>query len=138
MPSKENHVSTAIENRAVAVSLLSSSLPSLAWATTICFYSGLHLVEAAMADEGRHFDNHHSRHEYLKRTRSLQKIWRHYKPLYDHSMKARYLMTNGGSAELLIVESLGKAGVNDTILNHHLKQIEKSVAKRLKVDSIFS
>ena len=137
MPSKDNHIATARENRVIAMSLLDSDPKSLAWATTICFYAGLHLVEAALAHDGRHFDNHASRNMHLKRTNQLQKIWTHYKPLYDHSLKARYLMTNGGSAELLIAESLGEDGVKEKIVNHHLLQIERSVSKLLGIPKVF-
>lgn len=137
MPSKDNHLKTAIDNRIVAVSMLENETKSLAWATTIAFYSALHLVEAALALDGRHCENHKLRNEHLKRTKKLQQIWRHYKPLYDHSLKARYLMTDGDSAENLVVAYLGNNGVREQILGHHLRQIEKSVAKMLGLERIF-
>lgn len=138
MPSKENHLETARDNRGVAISLLESNPQSLAWATTISFYSALHLVEAAMAKDGLHFENHTARNIHLKQTNNLQNIWKHYKPLYDNSLKARYLMTNGGSAESLIREHLGEDGVRERILGHHLRQIERSVSKILRIDSVFT
>ena len=137
MPSKNNHLSTAIDNRELAVSLLGTEKRSLAWATTISFYAALHLVEAALAESGQHFDDHSTRNFHLKKTKKLQNIWKHYKPLYDHSLKARYLMTDGDSAENLIDQHLGEAGIRDKIIGHHLRQIEKSVCKILKVDSVF-
>lgn len=94
-------------------------------------------MEAALADRGEHCDSHMARNIKLKSTRNLQNIWKHYKPLYDHSLKARYLMPNGESAESLIVASLGESGVRDKILGHHLRQVEKSVSKLLSVDRIF-
>ncbi len=136
MPNKANHLSTAIENQRVACKLLDGD-PSLAWATTIAFYSALHLVEALFATEDRHFDSHPSRNQHLKNTRNLQSIWLHYKQLYDYSLKARYLTSEDASAEALMQSYLGAANVRDRILNHHLRQIEKSVAKRMDVERIF-
>ncbi len=138
MPSKNNHLSTARDNRDLAVSLVEAEPRSLAWATTISFYAALHLVEAALAESNEHFDNHATRNIHLKKTKNLQHIWQHYKPLYDHSMKARYLMTDGNSAENLIDQHLGENGVRKRIIGHHLRQIEKSVCKILKVDSVFA
>jgi len=136
MPNKANHLKTAIENHATAVDLVSRD-EGLAWATTIAFYAALHLVEAAFANNGDHFDNHASRNQHLKQERSLQAIWRHYKPLYDHSLKARYLTDENDSAEALIRKHLGLNGVEDKILNHHLRQVEKSVARILNKSAIF-
>lgn len=137
MPSESSHLSTAIENRATAVKLADRE-EGLAWATTIAFYSALHLVEAAFAHGGDHFDSHASRNQHLKEERSLQAIWRHYKPLYDHSLKARYLTDEDGSAEALVRKHLGVDGVQQKILNHHLRQVEKSVAKILGRSEIFA
>jgi hypothetical protein len=137
MPSQQNHLATAIENRRIALHLLDSEPKSLAWATTICFYSALHLVEAAMASSIQHFDGHDVRNSHLKSTKNLQHNWRHYKQLFDHSLKARYLMTDVGSAESLIADSLGEEGVRKQLIGHYLRQVEKSVAKILGMDSIF-
>ena len=137
MPSVANHLSTARDNRAIGILLLESQPQSFAWSTTIMFYAGLHLVEAAFAHRNEHCDNHTARNQKLKSNRHLQKIWRHYKPLYDHSLKARYLMSDASSAEQLIASSLGESGVRDQILGHHLHQVEKSVGKILGVTSIF-
>ncbi len=137
MPGKDNHLKTAVKNRCVAISLLISETKSLAWSTTIAFYSALHLVEAALSIEGVHFEGHDVRNQYLKKTRKFESIWRHYKPLYDHSLKARYLMTDGDSAENFVCSYLGDDGVRKQIIGHHLRQIEKSVAKILDVAEIF-
>ena len=136
MPNQANHLSTARENHAISLILLEDG-KSLAWATTIAFYSALHLVEAAFAHEGKHFDNHPSRNQHLKTVRNLQNIWKHYKPLYDHSLRARYLTDEKGSAEELMIKTLGVTGVRDRVLNHHLRQVEKSVAKILGLATIF-
>ncbi len=136
MPNKVNHLAAARENRAVAIFLLENDL-SLAWATTIAFYSALHLIEAAFAKNGQHFDNHLSRNAHLKSERSLQNIWKHYKPLFDYSLKARYLADENGSAEDLMKSYLGSSGVREQVMNHHLHQVEKSVANILGIPSVF-
>ena len=136
MTNKVNHLATARDNRAVAISLLENDL-SLAWAATVAFYSALHLIEAAFAKNGQHFDNHPARNAHLKSERTLQNIWKHYKPLYDYSLKARYLADENGSAEDLMKRYLGAEGVREQILNHHLRQVEKSVAKILDIPEVF-
>ena len=90
-----------------------------------------------MAHENQHFDNHFSRNSYLKTTNRFRNIWRNYKPLYDNSLKARYLMATNQSAESLIETSLGQTGVQDKIMNHYLRQVEKSVSKIIEVSGIF-
>lgn len=60
---------------------------SLAWSVTVACYSGLHLVEAALAHDGEHCDDHRQRNKRLKSERSLQNLWRHYRPLYDASLR---------------------------------------------------
>ena len=65
MPSELNHLSTAIDNHQLAYSLLDENR-SLAWATTVAFYSALHLVEASFARNGEHYDQHASRNNRLK------------------------------------------------------------------------
>ena len=124
------------DNRAIALHLIQGE-QSLAWAITLAFYSALHLVEASFARDGNHFDSHTSRNNHFKHERSLQKIWRHYKPLYDHSLKARYLTDDERSAESLIKKHLGAKGVSEKVLGHHLRQVEKSVATILQKASIF-
>ena len=137
MPSKDSHLQTARDNRATCLLLLDSDPQSQAWATTIAFYCALHLVEAALAVEGRHSEDHMVRNMHLKTTRKLQNIWRNYKPLYDNSLKARYLTTDSDSAETLVREFLGEDKVREKIIGHYLRQVEKSVAKIIGEDSIF-
>ena len=95
MPSQNSHLSTAVDNRLLALFLLEDER-SLAWSVTVACYCGLHLVEAAFAANGEHCDDHRQRNERLKNERSLQNLWRHYRPLYDASLRARYLTTDEG------------------------------------------
>jgi len=129
MPSQNSHLSTAIDNRLLALFLLEDER-SLAWSVTVACYCGLHLVEAAFAANGEHCDDHRQRNERLKNERSLQNLWRHYRPLYDASLRARYLTTDEGSAEEQIRESVGAEAIRRQLIDHHLRQLEKMVRGR--------
>lgn len=137
MPALQDHLDTAVENYQVSIYLLDHQR-SLSWATAVAFYSGLHLVEAAFAKDGVHCENHGVRNDRLKCERSYQQIWRHYKILYDHSLKARYLTSGSGSAEKLMEQSLGDEGVRQRLIGHHLRQVEKSVARKIDRKEIFT
>lgn len=136
MPNKNSHLSTAIDNRELAIFLLEQER-SIAWSVTATCYSGLHLIEAAFAHDGEHCDDHGQRNARLKRERALQNLWRNYRPLYDASLRARYLTTDEGSAEEQIRLSVGAENARKQLIDHHLRQLEKSVARRIGVESIF-
>jgi len=136
MPNKNSHLSTARENRDLAIFLLENER-SIAWSVTVACYSGLHLIEAASADQNEHCDVHSQRDARLKNERSLQSLWRHYRPLYDASLRSRYLTTDDGSAEDQIRLSVGTDVARKQLIDHHLRQLEKSVATRLGVQAIF-
>lgn len=136
MPNKNSHLSTARENRDLAIFLLENER-SIAWSVTVACYSGLHLIEAAFAHRNEHCDDHRQRNARLKSERSLQSLWRHYRPLYDASLRARYLTTDDGSAEDQIRLSVGADVARKQLIDHHLRQLEKSVATRLGVQAIF-
>jgi hypothetical protein len=136
MPNKNSHLATARENRELAIFLLEEER-SIAWSVTAACYSGLHLIEAAFAHQGEHCDDHTQRNSRLKNERSLQSLWRHYRPLYDASLRARYLTTDEGSAEEQIRISVGAEAARKQLIDHHLRQLEKSVAKRIGVKTIF-
>lgn len=136
MPNKNSHLATARENRDLAIFLLENER-SIAWSVTTACYSGLHLIEAAFAHQGEHCDDHSQRNSRLKRERPLQSLWRHYRPLYDASLRARYLTTDDGSAEDQIRLSVGAEAARKQLIDHHLRQLEKSVARRIGVEAIF-
>ncbi|MCA9016048.1 MAG: hypothetical protein KDA77_12010 [Planctomycetaceae bacterium] len=135
MPSRESHIATAVDNFELAKVLLPTSL---AWCTTVSFYAALHIVDAVLALENIHPENHHARTGHLKTKRNLQHIWKHYKPLYDHSRRARYLMGGDSSAEALIQASLGRENVERQVINHFLKQVDASACRLLSMEKILT
>jgi len=135
MPSRASHIATAVDNFALAKKLLDESL---AWSTTVSFYTALHIVDAVLAMDNVHPDDHKVRNRHLRSTRNLQHIWKHYKPLHDHSLRARYLMGSDSSAEDLIRASLGAHQVKDKVINHFLKQVNASACKLLSRDAILT
>ncbi len=58
------------------------------WYGTIIFYTAVHLVEAMFARFDDHSQSHPERNSSLRL--HYPEIWRHFRPLYDFSMTARY------------------------------------------------
>lgn len=127
MPSKAAHTQAARENQR-AIDYLSEKIDEFPqWVTTIAFYKALHIVEAILAAEGRHCDDHAARNLLLKTTRRFQHIWKHYRPLFNDSLIARYLREDGNSPTYDVFATyLSPGEVRAQVLGHRLRQIEQS------------
>src|SRR5438105_3378874 len=61
------------------------------WMVTVVFYTAMHAVQTLLATDGAGVPGTHAaRNQTLKGTRRYQKIWEHYRPLYDAAIVARY------------------------------------------------
>ena len=133
MPSKAAHVQAAQENQR-AIDHLSEKIDEFPqWVTTIAFYKALHIVEAILAAEGKHCDDHAARNLLLKSTRRFQHIWKHYRPLFNDSLVARYLREDGNSPTYDVFSRyLSPSDVRTQVLGHRLRQIEQSARTLLR------
>ena len=131
MPSKEAHVRAALENKK-AIDYLGERVDDFPqWVVTIAFYKALHIVEAVFAGDPKstqaHTDDHHSRNRVLKRDRRYEKLWRHYRPLYNDSLIARYLRDNDNQPTFdVFSQYLNPDDVRKKHLDHNLVQIVKT------------
>jgi hypothetical protein len=88
MVSKEDHLAEAAKNQALAGRL--TEMNEYGWATTLLFYSAVHLVEAYLVGTGTATSNHAARDARMKRQRPLREVVAHYDRLTRVSEDARY------------------------------------------------
>ena len=131
MPSRDAHLRLAEANQKAIDYLLLQYKKFSDWITTVAFYKALHLVEALFAKEGRHGQSHERRERILKTERKYQHIYKHYYPLLEASLVARYLEDREKGEYGSFSEYLAPDEVKTEILNYRLKNIERSVKKLL-------
>lgn len=98
MPAIDAHLSQARHNESVALFLLQHDYPD--WAVTAFFYAALHYVEAVLAGENRHSENHPARDSSIARNPSLRRVYGEYRYLKTVSNDARYRVRTFGEPEL--------------------------------------
>jgi len=138
MPNFEVHEAAVARNQKVLDCLLEHDEHSPSdfahWVITVAFYKALHLVEAAFSREKRSFHSadHYERNQRLKSIKKYEHIWKHYRPLFEESLVARYLVAS--NSETNFNTYLSGSSVRTTFIDHHLRQIENSCAT-MKADA---
>ena len=141
MPSKASHLCVVKENSAAIDWLRQANPPMPQWVVTVAFYKALHIVEAVfIADKNspiKHADDHSQRNEVLRKHHRYQHLWKHYRPLWNDSLIARYLQGNAEADSYSgFADYMPLADVEKTHLNHHLVQIVRT-ARTLLGDPTF-
>ncbi len=107
------------------------------WIATIAFYKAIQLVEAWFAVKGQNPSNSHSRRLARLRTADAT-IYKHFRPLYNASMVARYLCLPdenlGSTAIFKDFSSYMSQNVVDELIKKRLVSLETEVRKSLKRD----
>jgi hypothetical protein len=107
------------------------------WATTVAFYTALHVIEAVFAHDNRHTDDHAQRNRLLKTNQRYRHLWQHYRPLWNDSLIARYLKCDETPTTVeLFSNYMLPADVEAYHIRHNLHQIILS-ARRLMNDDEF-
>lgn len=99
MPSKEAHLKQAEYNEKLAT-FLADKTPYQDWAATMFFYSGLHYVDAVLAESLEHPETHKERTPLVANHAILRRIYREYRNLQVMSENARYNCTEIDSTKL--------------------------------------
>jgi hypothetical protein len=138
MPSKEAHIAAAKKNEAALRHLLSGD-DHLGWVVTVAFYKALHIVEAVFAVDSKlgvdHTDDHAKRNRILRETVRYSHFWKHYRPLWNLSLIARYLQSDDNAPVYEVFSTyMPREAVEGIALGHHLRQIEKSAIAYLGND----
>jgi len=134
MPSDSEHLAVAERNQELINHLLPEIKRFGEWITVIAFYRALHIVEAVFFRDhpNKHGHNHEGRENILKKTKRYQHIYKNYRVLWAASTVARYLEDHTcGKTYASFNDYLSPADVQGLILNHYLKQVEKSAAAYL-------
>jgi len=105
------------------------------WIATVAFYKALHLFEALLSqgDPPRHSANHTIRENHLKQ-KPYHSIYKHYRDLQEASLIARYLQTWDGKVHSSFSEYMSAEKVQNVLLKHRLRNLEKLIKKRMKPD----
>ena len=132
MPSRNEHLAVVRDNLECLKRVCCDEYQSPAWATTVIFYSGLHVVNCVFEGLGHlHETDHKGRNAKLKRDNRFRKIWRHYKPLWQDSLVARYLSSDEAGTVSSFGDYMSASKVVEVHLNHNFKQILASAEKLL-------
>ncbi len=131
MPTAEEHLAIARRNERTLTYLLKDPRHHSEWIATVAFYTALHYVEAVFyCDmERTHGHNHETRDHLLKSDRRYQNIYRHYRPLWEASVVARYMELQGETR--LFSEYLPPDQVEAQLVDHRLHQLKRSAKKFL-------
>ena len=131
MPSKASHLCVVRENTATIEWIRKAPSPMPQWVVTVAFYKALHIVEAVFAADKnspiRHADDHAQRNDVLRRENRYRHLWKHYRPLWNDSLIARYLQGNSDTDTYCgFADYMTLADVEKTHLNDHLVQIVRT------------
>ena len=135
MPNFEAHETAATRNQKVLDCLLENYEHSpddfAHWVVTVAFYKALHLVEGIFSQEEQsfHSKDHSDRNRRLKNVKKYEHLWRYYRPLFEASMVARYLVVPYSEADQMDLNAyLSGASIQVKFINHYLRQIENTFA----------
>ena len=129
MPDKSDHTTLASENLKTLRYICQRIDDFPQWATTIATYAALQAIEALFAHRGIHSDQHGDRNRRLKSDSQFSHIWKHYRPLYNDSLLARYMEDAHSSRTIgpLFSQYMSGEKVMQKHVKHHLHQIIRSV-----------
>ena len=130
MPNKECHLAIAKRNQELIDDLIARGNTHPEWVAEIAFYKALHIVDAVlfMNHSDKHGGSHDSRGRILKTTHRYQNIYNHYRPLFAASLVGRYLEHSSNGCKCF-ADYMSAQEVVEKLLNHHLKQLEKSAER---------
>jgi len=135
MPNFEGHEEAAARNQKVLDCLLENydhSPDDFAhWVIAVAFYKALHLIEGVFSQEQQpfHSKDHQERNRRLKEVKKYGHLWRHYRPLFEASMVARYLVApNSAEDQTDLSTYLSGTSIRSKFINHYLRQIEHAFA----------
>lgn len=103
MPTKEEHLETAIQNEKLADALASTTFRE--WVVTAYFYAALRYAHAVLAVYGQHPQSHEAAAPLVRQNPVLRKVWAEYRSLQTASRNARYYCTKISLDHLVDVQN---------------------------------
>jgi len=132
-----DHIQLANRNQEALAFLLEADSRFPEWVTTVAFYKAVHVVEAVfVANDLEASTEHRDRLRKLKFDRRFGKIYEHFRPLFNASLIARYLIDPEGRSKTYRTFSdyLPAAKVSAEMVRHRLHQVEEFAVKFLGAD----
>ena len=133
MPDIAAHEAAARRHHAALAFLLPQIDVHAEWVVITAFYKALHRIELAFAadtDGEMHFFDHRERNSFLKdrRNRRYANLGKHYRPLFDASLVARYVQPHPGSPIYsTFLECYPATVIKTQLIDHRLRQIQSIV-----------
>jgi hypothetical protein len=90
VPYKSAHIAIAHDHESVMAQLNLGDPPARGWASTMCFYTALHYVEAFFSLKSIHSADHRTRDSSLSRYPETMGIYDDFSELKNVSTSARY------------------------------------------------
>lgn len=119
-----DHLETARRFQATLDYLCTEKHNHQEWICAVAFYVALHFVDALLESRSEEYQHSHDGRLWaLKSNRSYQHIHKHFRPLYDASLLARYRSNGDRTFE---TELEGKCAV-DIFVKHRLHQVRSGV-----------
>ncbi|MEQ1891016.1 MAG: hypothetical protein ABL998_00600 [Planctomycetota bacterium] len=137
MAKASDHIQLANRNQEALAFLLEADSRFPEWVTTVAFYKAVHVVEAVfVANDLDASTEHKDRLRKLKSDRRFGKIYEHFRPLFNASLIARYLIDPEGRSKTYRTFSdyLPADKVSAEMVRHRLHQVEESAVKFLGAD----
>jgi hypothetical protein len=133
MPSDADHFAAAARNQALLDHLLPQVKQFPEWVAVVAFYKAMHVVEAVLyrTHREKHTFGHERRNEVLKSNRRYDHLYKHYWPLFNASLVARYMEVGGrgGGSFPRFADYIPPAAVVADLIRHYLHQVEQTAAK---------
>ena len=118
MPNAAEHQAKVVHNLKFLASITDPAFCD--WLAVVAFYSAVHLVEQLCALQGHHNQDHRGRNRIIRQ--KFRAIHKHYRPLYNLSMVARYYQASKFK--------MAAATVKAKMIDHHLEEIKKFVVAK--------
>lgn len=127
VPDSNAHLTVARRNQLLIDRLLADLGAHPEWLAVVAFYKALHLIEAVLfrTHPVKHGRDHPHRNQLLK-DRRYQHLYKHYRPLFAASLVARYLESEEAGEVGAFAEYMPAERVRDYLVNHCLRQVERS------------
>lgn len=136
MPTTDEHFAAAARNQKLLDRLIPLVEEFPEWVAVVAFYKAMHVVEAVIYETHgeRHTFGHETRNGLLKRNGRYRHLHKHYWPLFNASLVARYMeVGHGRDAKEYprFADYMSPKIVIADLVKHYLHQVEVGAGRLL-------
>ncbi len=127
---EQDHIALANRNHAALLYVMDRAKDFPEWVATIAFYKSVQVIEASLVyTDKRPSHDHRERLRRLKNDNRYQETFKHYRPLFEASLIARYLRNDSGGGYSAFSDFIASDQVVNQFVSHRLRRIETSLCK---------